>query len=93
MWQISDYRGATLKFSLRSKGWILPSKNQEPWAAEPPSPVGCSSGRGLGWHICSPTGWLSIHVCGCSEAYPGCVVTRVHFCYDVRTLIELDDQR
>ncbi|XP_076979288.1 osmosensitive cation channel TMEM63C isoform X2 [Tamandua tetradactyla] len=27
------------------------------------------------------------------EAYPGCVVTRVHFCYDVRTLIELDDQR
>ncbi|ELW49860.1 Transmembrane protein 63C [Tupaia chinensis] len=27
------------------------------------------------------------------EAYPGCVVTRVHFCYDVRTLIDLDDQR
>jgi len=27
------------------------------------------------------------------EAYPGCVVTRVHFCYDVRMLIELDDQR
>ncbi|XP_006864852.1 PREDICTED: transmembrane protein 63C [Chrysochloris asiatica] len=27
------------------------------------------------------------------EAYPGCVVTRVHFCYDVRELIELDDQR
>uniref|UniRef100_A0A8C0AAX2 Transmembrane protein 63C n=1 Tax=Bos mutus grunniens TaxID=30521 RepID=A0A8C0AAX2_BOSMU len=27
------------------------------------------------------------------EAYPGCIVTRVHFCYDVRTLIDLDDQR
>ncbi|XP_006778884.1 PREDICTED: calcium permeable stress-gated cation channel 1 isoform X1 [Myotis davidii] len=27
------------------------------------------------------------------EAYPGCVVTRVHFCYNVRTLIDLDDQR
>ncbi|XP_032764095.1 calcium permeable stress-gated cation channel 1 [Rattus rattus] len=27
------------------------------------------------------------------EAYPGCVVTRVHFCYDVRNLIDLDDQR
>ncbi|KAM6202662.1 calcium permeable stress-gated cation channel 1 [Rhynchocyon petersi] len=27
------------------------------------------------------------------EAYPGCVVTRVHFCYDVRDLIDLDDQR
>ncbi|XP_059985723.1 calcium permeable stress-gated cation channel 1 isoform X2 [Lagenorhynchus albirostris] len=27
------------------------------------------------------------------EAYPGCVVTRVHFCYDVRTLIDLDDRR
>ncbi|XP_045144009.1 calcium permeable stress-gated cation channel 1 isoform X2 [Echinops telfairi] len=27
------------------------------------------------------------------EAYPGCVVTRVHFCYDVRHLIDLDDQR
>ncbi|XP_062946222.1 calcium permeable stress-gated cation channel 1 [Cynocephalus volans] len=27
------------------------------------------------------------------EAYPGCFVTRVHFCYDVRTLIDLDDQR
>ncbi|XP_066132700.1 calcium permeable stress-gated cation channel 1 isoform X1 [Saccopteryx bilineata] len=27
------------------------------------------------------------------EAYPGCVVTRVHFCYDVRTLVDLDDQR
>uniref|UniRef100_A0A8C3YTV3 Transmembrane protein 63C n=1 Tax=Catagonus wagneri TaxID=51154 RepID=A0A8C3YTV3_9CETA len=27
------------------------------------------------------------------EAYPGCVVTRVHFCYDVRTLIDLDNQR
>ncbi|KAM5243855.1 calcium permeable stress-gated cation channel 1 isoform 2-T28 [Hipposideros larvatus] len=27
------------------------------------------------------------------EAYPGCAVTRVHFCYDVRTLIDLDDQR
>ncbi|XP_053457770.1 calcium permeable stress-gated cation channel 1 isoform X2 [Nycticebus coucang] len=27
------------------------------------------------------------------EAYPGCVVTRVHFCYDVRTLIDLDDLR
>ncbi|KFO24278.1 calcium permeable stress-gated cation channel 1 [Fukomys damarensis] len=27
------------------------------------------------------------------EAYPGCIVTRVHFCYDVRNLIDLDDQR
>ncbi|CAK6431881.1 unnamed protein product [Pipistrellus nathusii] len=27
------------------------------------------------------------------EAYPGCVVTRVHFCYDVKDLIDLDDQR
>ncbi|XP_045418988.1 calcium permeable stress-gated cation channel 1 isoform X3 [Lemur catta] len=27
------------------------------------------------------------------EAYPGCMVTRVHFCYDVRNLIDLDDQR
>ncbi|XP_054547899.1 calcium permeable stress-gated cation channel 1 isoform X2 [Talpa occidentalis] len=27
------------------------------------------------------------------EAYQGCVVTRVHFCYDVRTLVDLDDQR
>ncbi|XP_055144638.1 calcium permeable stress-gated cation channel 1 isoform X1 [Symphalangus syndactylus] len=27
------------------------------------------------------------------EAYPGSVVTRVHFCYDVRNLIDLDDQR
>ncbi|XP_051005649.1 LOW QUALITY PROTEIN: calcium permeable stress-gated cation channel 1 [Acomys russatus] len=27
------------------------------------------------------------------EAYPGCVVTRVHFCYDTRNLIDLDDQR
>ncbi|XP_012658969.1 calcium permeable stress-gated cation channel 1 isoform X1 [Otolemur garnettii] len=27
------------------------------------------------------------------EAYPGCMVTRVHFCYDVRTLIDLDDLR
>uniref|UniRef100_A0A671FQB8 Transmembrane protein 63C n=1 Tax=Rhinolophus ferrumequinum TaxID=59479 RepID=A0A671FQB8_RHIFE len=27
------------------------------------------------------------------EAYPGCAVTRVHFCYDVRNLIDLDDQR
>ncbi|EPQ03921.1 Transmembrane protein 63C [Myotis brandtii] len=27
------------------------------------------------------------------EAYPGCVVTRVHFCYNVKTLIDLDDQR
>ncbi|XP_060037310.1 calcium permeable stress-gated cation channel 1 isoform X2 [Erinaceus europaeus] len=27
------------------------------------------------------------------EAYPGCVVTRVHFCYDVRNLVDLDDQR
>lgn len=41
----------------------------------------------------SPTGWLNIPVCGFSEAYPGCVVTRVHFCYDVRTLIDLDNQR
>ncbi|XP_054987300.1 calcium permeable stress-gated cation channel 1 isoform X2 [Sorex araneus] len=27
------------------------------------------------------------------EAYPGCIVTKVHFCYDVRNLIDLDDQR
>nr|XP_012598278.1 calcium permeable stress-gated cation channel 1 isoform X1 [Microcebus murinus] len=27
------------------------------------------------------------------EAYPGCIVTRVHFCYDVKNLIDLDDQR
>ncbi|ERE72850.1 calcium permeable stress-gated cation channel 1 [Cricetulus griseus] len=27
------------------------------------------------------------------EAYPECMVTRVHFCYDVRTLVDLDDQR
>ncbi|KAK2509912.1 hypothetical protein MC885_007185 [Smutsia gigantea] len=27
------------------------------------------------------------------EAYPGCVVTRVHFCYDIRNLVDLDDQR
>ncbi|XP_037001144.2 calcium permeable stress-gated cation channel 1 [Artibeus jamaicensis] len=27
------------------------------------------------------------------EAYPGCIVSRVHFCYDVRNLIDLDDQR
>uniref|UniRef100_A0A4X2LG88 Transmembrane protein 63C n=1 Tax=Vombatus ursinus TaxID=29139 RepID=A0A4X2LG88_VOMUR len=29
----------------------------------------------------------------CSEAYPSCTVTQVHFCYDLRKLIELDNQR
>ncbi|XP_027700667.1 calcium permeable stress-gated cation channel 1 [Vombatus ursinus] len=27
------------------------------------------------------------------EAYPSCTVTQVHFCYDLRKLIELDNQR
>nr|XP_020841855.1 calcium permeable stress-gated cation channel 1 isoform X4 [Phascolarctos cinereus] len=27
------------------------------------------------------------------EAYPSCTVTQVHFCYDLRRLIELDNQR
>ncbi|XP_043840226.1 calcium permeable stress-gated cation channel 1 isoform X2 [Dromiciops gliroides] len=27
------------------------------------------------------------------EAYPSCTVTKVHFCYDLRKLIELDNQR
>ncbi|XP_074146018.1 calcium permeable stress-gated cation channel 1 isoform X2 [Sminthopsis crassicaudata] len=27
------------------------------------------------------------------EAYPSCTVTKVHFCYDLRRLIELDNQR
>ncbi|KAK2104508.1 Transmembrane protein 63C [Saguinus oedipus] len=49
--------------------------------------------RGWGQHIPNLTGRLSTHVCGYSEAYPGSVVTRVHFCYDVRNLIDLDDQR
>uniref|UniRef100_G3W1N8 Transmembrane protein 63C n=1 Tax=Sarcophilus harrisii TaxID=9305 RepID=G3W1N8_SARHA len=27
------------------------------------------------------------------EAYPSCTVTKVHFCYDLRRLVELDNQR
>lgn len=69
-----------------------PSKTQEPQAAEPPALWAVALAQGGVAHP-QPHSWLSIHVCGCSEAYPGCVVTRVHFCYNVRTLIDLDDQR
>lgn len=71
----------------------MESPIQEHQAAEPPSPGGRHAGQGLGAAHPHPTGQLSTHVCGCSEAYPGSVVTRVHFCYDVRNLIDLDDQR
>jgi hypothetical protein len=61
--------------------------------ATQPCELSCQAGVGTAPPSLTGRVKLSVNVCGCSEAYPGCVVTRVHFCYDVRTLIDLDDQR